>query len=190
MAGRKGTARHGSGIDPETGEWTPAYPGQRAPFGPGNRAAATHGATSARIVGEAAAGIEAELRASPWAPWLRDPALDEDVAALARCMASERLVEAWLDRAMSFGEALDVADDPDAEPAAAAEAHAVMTAMERLRLVSGRAARLRHRLGLDPLSMATAPASAPWRQAAARCGVDPVADFREQFGPGLRDLVN
>lgn len=190
MAGRKNTPQLGSGIDPETGEWQPAFDGQRPPFAEGNTHAVHHGASRDRFIAPLAAQIEADLLASAHAPWLADPELAEDVHALAVAMASERLVEEYLDRVpMSFVEALDVAGDPDADRADALMARAVLGAMERSRLMSGRAARLRTRLGLDPLSVATDPPSAKWRQAAARLGLDPHQDFYEQFGDGLSAAV-
>ena len=185
MAGRKGTPQLGSGIDPETGEWSPAFPDQRPPFAPGNVHAVHHGASRDRFVAPLAAEIEAELLASPHAPWLAAPELAEDVHALAVAMAADQLLEGYLDRSMSFIDALDVLNDPDAGRAEVLEARAVLGAMERSRLMSGRAARLRTRLGLDPLSVATAPPTAKWRQAAARMGLDPHRDFYAEFGSGL-----
>lgn len=176
----------GSGIDPETGDWSPAFAGQRPPFAPGNTYAVRHGASRDRFVAPLAAQIEADLLASRHAPWLAAPELADDVHALAVAMASERLVEEYLDRVpMSFVEALDVAGDPDAARDDALLARSVLGAMERSRLMSGRAARLRTRLGLDPLSVATAPPGAKWRQAAARMGLDPRRDFYAQFGAAL-----
>ena len=185
MAGRKGTPQLGSGIDPDTGAWTPAFDGQRPPFAPGNVHAVHHGASRERFVAPLAAEIEAELLASPHAPWLAAPELAEDVAALARAEAVSRLLEAYLDRSMDYVTALMVADDPEVSRKDALEAKAVLGAMERSRLMSGRASRLRTRLGLDPLSVATAPPGAKWRQAAERLGLDPRRDFYEAFGPGL-----
>ena len=186
MAGHKGTPQLGSGIDPETGEWSPAFDGQRPPFAEGNTHAVHHGASRERFVAPLAAEIEADLLASTHAPWLAAPELADDVHALARAEAVSRLLEAYLDRApMSFVEALNVADDPEASRKDALEAKAVLGAVERERQASGRAARLRTRLGLDPLSVATAPPAAKWRQAAERMGLDPRGDFYAEFGPGL-----
>ncbi|MHB1433606.1 MAG: hypothetical protein ACYCVZ_16030 [Streptosporangiaceae bacterium] len=189
MAGRKGTPQLGSGIDAGSGEWVPAFPGQRPPFAPGNTYAVRHGASRDRFVAPLAAEIEAELKASPVAPWLADPELADDVAALARAMAIGRLLDEYLDRSMSVTAAMDVLGDPDAGRAPVLEARAVMAALEQARLASGRASRLRSRLGLDPLAVATAPAGAKWLQVARRMGLDPQGDFRAEFGPGLRAAV-
>ena len=185
MAGHKGTPQLGSGIDPETGDWSPAFDGQRPPFAPGNVYAVRHGASRDRFVAPLAAEIEAELKASTFTPWLADEALADDVAALARAEAVSRLLEAWLDRSMDYITALMVADDPEVSRKDALEAKAVLGAVERERQASGRASRLRSRLGLTPMSVATDPPSAKWRQAAARMGLDPRGDFCAQFGAGL-----
>jgi hypothetical protein len=53
----------GSGIEPETGEWTPAFEGQRPPFQPENTLAVRHGARGTVTLEPRAHEIADELRA-------------------------------------------------------------------------------------------------------------------------------
>jgi hypothetical protein len=90
------TARS-SGIDPETGEWHPAFPGQRPPFPPGHTYSLRHGAHSeARIrplAEKIAADVLAELGLSAAA---LEPDLRERLTKFARAEAMAGLLWDWM----------------------------------------------------------------------------------------------
>lgn len=86
----------GSGINPETGEWTPAYPGQRPPFQPGHEVNLVHGARSERRLGPRAAEIEADMLADPDLPdHVRAPAFRAQARLTSRALAIFDLMFEW-----------------------------------------------------------------------------------------------
>jgi len=88
-----------SGIDRETGDWTPAFPGQRPPAEPGNELAVKHGAYSTVALGDRVNELADELR--PFVPTYRP---GDEIALKAMC-----LVLCRLERAAA---AIDATTDP------------------------------------------------------------------------------
>jgi hypothetical protein len=93
---------HGSGIDPETGEWTPAFRGQRPPFT--ETSGLHHGTRSPVQIADLADTLAAELLDDDATPdYLRDPAYRHAIKGWARAEAVCELAWDWL------------ADQPDIE---------------------------------------------------------------------------
>lgn len=95
----------GSGIDPDTGEWSPVFPGQRPPLQPGHQLSLVHGAYSPQRVETMAAGIVKELLDSPSCPaHLRDD--PEAFAPLLELWGSAMAVCRLLRAALTTGDVL------------------------------------------------------------------------------------
>jgi hypothetical protein len=117
-----------SGIDPETGEWHPAFPGQRPPFPQGHTYSLRHGAHSeARIrplADKIAADVLAELGLSADA---LEAEMSERLTEYARAQATADLLWDWM---------------------AGGGMEAILGYYEAWQRASGRARRLSDRLGL------------------------------------------
>jgi hypothetical protein len=145
-----------SGIDPQTGEWTPAFPGQRPPFPEGHTFSVRTGVYSARKVRPLAEKILAGLLADPQPPWIAHPLLRDLLDELATVQARQKLLGAYFDT---------ISDDDCAGDSC--QCAGAAAAMDRART---RELTLLGRLGAAPMSPVTAPKNALWRKAAAECG--------------------
>jgi hypothetical protein len=102
------TPDSGSGVD-ETGDWTPAFPGQREPFRPGNSSALKSGATSELALAPLRVALDLELAADyPTLDARRRTILADRLARLA-------LAWRWLDEQPGIvrdddGHVFDIAD--------------------------------------------------------------------------------
>ena len=152
-----------SGVDPETGEWTPAFPGQRRPFQKGHTKSMLSGFTSERVVGPLAAEIAARLFSDPYTPYLAHPMLSDLVTKYARAEARQRLLLRHMDDLLA---AFDDDDPPGGMPLHRRH-EAARTAWYNAAI---RAATLRGKLGLSPMAQVTGPPDALWRKAAAEYG--------------------
>ena len=134
----------GSGIDPDTGEWSPAYPGQRPPFRPGHTISQTHGAYNEALIGPARDAILRRMLTDPDMPdHLRHPMwMDarKDYAA----------VQAMADRVVAWAESMGVEELMEPRGASGQGKSAGELVLRFL----DRAMAHRGRLGLDPLAYA------------------------------------
>jgi hypothetical protein len=161
-------ARAKSGVDPETGEFTPRFPGQRPPFNSVTGAAAAgsdkrmvSGSQSERKIGPVAAAIKAELLSDPECPdYLKDRIWGPAIDSWAHAEAVVRLLRSWLDQ-HDIGDALTEFTDEDEtvhvkgnRTRRVSRGRRVHSVIEQLRQAEGRAERARQRIGLDPLARA------------------------------------
>lgn len=134
----------GSGINPDTGEWSPAYPGQRPPFMPGNTVNQTHGAYSESLIGPARDAILRRMLTDPDMPdHLRHPMWMDARKDYA-------VVQAMSDRVVAWIEQMPV--EQMMEPRGASGQG--KSAGELALMFLDRAMKHRGRLGLDPLAYA------------------------------------
>jgi hypothetical protein len=145
-----------SGINPETGGWTPAFPGQRPPFRSGHTYSVKTGVYSPRKVRPLAEKILAGLLADPQPPWIAHPLLRHLLDELATVQARQKLLGAYFDTISD--------DDCAGDRCQCAGAAAAMD------LARTRESTLLGRLGAAPMSPVTAPKKALWRKAAAESG--------------------
>ena len=127
-----------------TGDWVPAFRGQRPPFAPGNELAAVHGAYSPRKVEPLAIEIRSAVLADPSAAYLLAPRWAAAVWAWARAEAQVQLLTEFL--TARGVESHDGLGDLEEER--------VMSAYRLLHQAEARALSGRRALGLDPLSAA------------------------------------
>lgn len=154
-------AAAGSGVGAD-GTWTPVFSGQRAAFSPGNQLGVRHGAYSPAIVGPLAERIANDLLGDADTPdYLRRPVWRWAIAGWANAEAEAMLMRAWRagmsaeESATEFSESAEDETRP-ASGAAARKARGkrILPSLEALHKVEVRAATLRGRLGLDPVSAA------------------------------------
>jgi hypothetical protein len=159
---QRGQGVAGSGIDPGTGEWTPAFPAQREPFRPGHEVSVSHGAYSEPRLLELAAQFETELMASAHTPgYIRGGQFARIVTAWARAEARVELLTRYLDE-MGIRAAMDertrgTEDEVNTRPGGTKKKIRLRRTpppLDALERAEGTAARLRGRLGLDPASYA------------------------------------
>lgn len=87
-----------SGVQ-ESGEWVPAFAGQREPFAAGNTLSTKHGAFSPRIIGPLAQQIAEDLLADENTPiWLHERSFRYSLMAWARAEAKVLRLTAEQDR--------------------------------------------------------------------------------------------
>lgn len=132
-----------------SGEWVPAFPGQRLPFQPGEdprrHVPLVHGAYAPRKVEPLAAEIVQAVLADDTVPaYVKSPAYRLELLALGRAEAQTQLLTEWLmGRAEEAGTPVP---DPGDER--------VRSAYLLLHRAEARASSARARLGLTPVSAA------------------------------------
>jgi len=152
-----------SGVDSTTGEWTPAFPGQREPFKKGHTLSMVHGANSPRRFGPLAEQLEHQARTSEgWPPHLDNPMYRSSIKALFRAEARIELLTDFLnqfDGVQGVEDAMSerVHTEEEEDETYTGKKRVTMTkrvssAMERLHREETLAMNLRSKLGLDPLS--------------------------------------
>lgn len=126
--------------EPEpSGDWTPAFPGQRPPFTPGHELSTQHGAYSPRKVDPLAKELVDAMLEDPTLGYLKASAFRPALWAWARAESQAQLLAEYLEGRGKGG----VGDLKDKR---------VQSAYLLLHRAEARADRGRVRLGLDPLS--------------------------------------
>lgn len=155
-------ARAGSGVSPDDGSWTPAFPGQRQPFRAGNTAGVVTGVNSPARVGELAAQVLAELLGGKDCPeHLRDGGgqykftLELWASSMAQC----RMLRSWLDGQDVLAAMTEVTQGEETEvrpsmgsAKRSVTSRRVASVIDQLHKCEVRAGNLSARLGLDPLA--------------------------------------
>lgn len=155
-----------SGIDPETGTWAPAFPGQRKPFAKGHTFSMVSGVNSERVVAPIADEIAAKVLSDRYWPWLAHPLMAGLVRDYARALARLRLLEEHLEE---IGWPFDTDDDEDEQepPRRVSLWQRRMAAYNAWNRAYRRWLALESKLGRFPAAEATAPKDALWRLAQA-----------------------
>ncbi|MHB1430632.1 MAG: hypothetical protein ACYCVZ_00730 [Streptosporangiaceae bacterium] len=151
-------------MDPESGDWSPVFPGQRAPFQPGNEAGLVHGAYSPRRVEDLAGEIVRDLLESPGCPahLKEDP---DGYAYLLELWGSAMAICRLLRSALTDANVLEsltetlTGEETERRPAPGAmnrksRSRRTQPVLDALHRHETRAANLSVRLGLDAASRA------------------------------------
>jgi hypothetical protein len=144
------------------GSWSEQFPGQRPPFEPGNQLSVRHGAYSPAIVGPLAEQIAADLLGDKDCPeYLRRPLWRWAVSGWAHAEAEAELMRRWRAQMSAADAATEVleSDEDEERPSQGTmtrrvRGKRVQSSADMLHRAETRAAHLRARLGLDPLSAA------------------------------------
>jgi hypothetical protein len=157
---RAAPPKSGSGIDPDTGAWSPVFPGQRPPWNGSD--ALQSGVRSPARVAELAGVIAAGLLTEDGTPdYLRDPSYRYAVQAWARHEAVCSMAWDWLAEQPDIEAVLsEITSATETEKRTgkvvkrSMHSRRVMNVLDVLGRHGGQAAKCREQLGLTPLGRA------------------------------------